>query len=80
MLAHSPPLPLIVDYLYDHIKGSHGIMDYLDNKVAAEDKEGVALALQHRNRVRRIRLQMPASIMEWFISAIDGEFPVLEYL
>jgi hypothetical protein len=80
MLAHSPPLPLIVDYLYDHIKGSHGIMDYLDNKVAAEDKEGVALALQHRNRVRRIRLQMPASIMEWFIAAIDGEFPVLEYL
>jgi hypothetical protein len=80
MLAHSPPLPLIIDYLYDHIKDYHDIMDDLEDNVTAEDKEGVALALQHRNRVRRIRLQMPISIMAWFIAAIDGEFPVLEYL
>jgi len=71
MLAHSPPLPLIIDYLHDHIKDHH-IMDY-----EAEDKKGVPLALQHRNRVRRIRLRTSVSVMKWLIA---GEFPVLEYL
>jgi hypothetical protein len=69
MLAHSPPLPLLLDHLYrerDH--------------VTAEDEEGVFLALQHRNRVRRIRLRMPLPNLQRLIVAIDGEFPVLEYL
>src|SRR6266851_10056546 len=67
MLAHSPPLPLILDHLYQ-------------DQVTAEDEEGVFLALQHRNRVRRIRLRMPLPNLERLIVAIDGEFPVLEYL
>jgi len=65
MLAHSPPLPLIIDHTDD---------------VSAEDEEGILLALQHRDRVRRIRLRMPASNLQKLIIAIDGEFPMLEYL
>jgi len=67
MLAQSSPLPLIIDYLDK-------------DPVTAEDEEGVVLALQHRNRVRRIRIQMPASNLQRLIRAIDGEFPMLEYL
>src|SRR6266851_2525520 len=70
MLAQSSPLPLIINYP----------RNYPRDQVTAEDEEGVVLALQHRNRVRRIRIQMPASNLERLIAAIDGEFPVLEYL
>ena len=45
MLAHSPPLPIVVNY-FDK-----------DHDITAEDKAGVILALQHRDRVRRIRLR-----------------------
>jgi len=38
------------------------------------------LALQHRDRVRRIRLQVPIQSLYNLITSIDGEFPVLEYL
>ena len=68
MLAHSPPLPLIIDRLDE------------DHRVTAEDEEGIILALQHRDRVRRIRLEMPASNLQRLITAIDDEFPMLEYL
>jgi hypothetical protein len=71
MLAHSPPLPLLLDHLYP---------DRERDRVTAEDEEGVFLALQNRNRVRRIRLRMPLPNLERLIVAIDGEFPVLEYL
>ena len=47
MLAHSPPLPLIIDY------------DSEIGDIGAEDEEGIAHALQQRDRVRRIRLWMP---------------------
>jgi hypothetical protein len=66
MLAHSPPLPLTID---------HYVSD-----VTAEDEEGILLALQHRERVRRIRLVMPISSLRKLITAIDGEFPALEVL
>ena len=68
MLAHSPPLPLIIDYLDE----SH--------EITAEDEENIMLALQHHDRVRRIRLQMPILNLRKFIIAIDEEFPMLEYL
>ena len=67
MLAHSPPLPLIIDYL-DEVH------------TTAEVQESVVLALRHRDRVRRIRLQLPPRNLQRLISAIDGEFPMLEYL
>ena len=39
MLAHSPPLPIIIDHL-----GS-------DRDITSDDKKGIMLALQHRDRV-----------------------------
>ncbi|KAF8490316.1 hypothetical protein F5888DRAFT_1741582 [Russula emetica] len=40
MLAHSPPLPLIID----------------QGRNVTEDEEGIVLALEQRDRVRRVRL------------------------
>jgi len=68
MLAHSPPLPLIIDFFEE------------GHDLAAEDEANILLALQHRDRVRRIRLVMPASNAGNLITAIDDEFPILEYL
>jgi hypothetical protein len=70
MLAHSPPLPLVVDYF-------HG-SEYSD--IAAEDEEGLTLALEQRDRVRRIRLRMGITNLQKFIVAISGEYPILRYL
>ena len=50
ILAHSPPFPLVIDY-----NDEEGIRE-----VTAEDEKGIILALELRDRVRRIRLQMPA--------------------
>jgi hypothetical protein len=68
MLAHSPPLPLIIDHLSS------------DYDLFAEDEEDILLALQHRDRVRRIRLRMPAWDLQRLLISIDEEFPRLEYL
>jgi len=48
----------------------------IDTKV----EDGIILALQHRTRVRRIRLLMPMPNLRKLISAIDNEFPMLEFL
>ena len=68
MLKHSPLLPLIIDY------GDE------DREVTAQDEEGILLALRRRRRVRRIRLGSHISKLRKLVVAIDGEFPVLEYL
>jgi len=68
MLAHSPPLPLIIDHLDEH----HGI--------TPEDEERILLALQHRDRVRRIRLMMPVPSLQKIIIALGKVFSMLEYL
>jgi hypothetical protein len=68
MLAHSPPLPLAIDY------GDE------DRELAAQDEDGILLALRRRRRVRLIRFRMPASNLRKFVVAMDGEFPSLEYL
>ena len=67
MLAHSPSLPLTVDY-----RGEDGI--------AAEDEEGILLALEQRHRVRHLRLVFPIQNLQRFVMAIDDGFPILEYL
>jgi hypothetical protein len=67
MLAHSPPLPLTVDY--------HSVYD-----ITAEDEEGILLALEQRHRVRHLRLAFPDQILRKLVMAIDEEFPILEYL
>jgi hypothetical protein len=69
MLAHSPPaLPLIIDHFED------------DQYLTPEDEKGIILALQHRDRVRRIRIMKPTPILQKLINALDGEFPILEFL
>jgi len=68
MLAHSPPFPLVID----HVDQSRPI--------TAEDEEQIMLALQHPDRVRRIRLLVPTQNLQKFIAAMDKEFPILEYL
>ena len=69
MLAHSPPFPIIID----HFPTDN------DNCATANDVEGIVLALEHRDRVRRIRLRISVS-MEKVVVLMDGEFPMLEYL
>jgi len=68
MLAHSPPLPLVIDYLDE------------DCNITAEDKEGVSLALKQPTRIRCIRLVMSFQDLQKFVMAIDDELPILEYL
>jgi len=71
MLAHSPILPLVVDYA-DETRGW-----------TEEDGEGLSFALlpEHRDRVRRIRLLVRDSYLWNFVAALfDGTFPALEYL
>jgi hypothetical protein len=68
MLAHSPSLPLIIDYDDEH------------DALTAEDEEAIVLALGHRHRVRRIRLAMPFPNLQKLIVAMDEDYPVLEYL
>ena len=70
MLAHSPPaIPLIID---------HSDGGYQD--LTAEEEDGIILALKHSDRVRRIRLLKPIPILQRIIIALDGEFPILEFL
>jgi hypothetical protein len=64
MLAHSPPLPLVVDYLDD---------------ITADEEEGIIFALEQRDRVRRIRIQLPVPKLQKLIT-ITEEYPILEYL
>jgi len=69
MLAHSPPLPLIID---------HFGLD--DHDITADEEEGIILALQHRDRVRRIRLDAAVPNLQRLILMMDKEFPTLESL
>jgi hypothetical protein len=68
MLAHSPPLPLVIEY------------DYEDPDMAAEDEEGFMLAFRERGRVRRVRLRMPVLTLQKLVTAISEGYPKLEYL
>ena len=71
MLSHSPPLPLVIDF-FDG-----------DCDLSAEDEEGIILALEQRDRVHRIRIQMPVSSgpnVQRLIVAFNEEYPMLEYL
>jgi hypothetical protein len=68
MLAHSHSLPLVIDYLDRY------------RDIPAEDEERAILALKQRSRVRRIRLKLSATNLQKLIVAIEGEYPILEYL
>ena len=69
MLAHSPPLPLIVHYPME------------GRDITTDDEQGIILALKQRDRVLRVRLTtQDTSLLEKFIAVMDEEFPILEYL
>jgi hypothetical protein len=68
MLAYSPPLPLVIEWLYE------------DSDVGTEDEGGLMLALKQRDRVRRIRLVVSVQNSQKLFTTINEEFPILEYL
>jgi len=68
MLAHSPALPLIVDYVDQ------------DREMTLQDEDGILIALGHLDRIRRIRLRLPVSNLQRVIVAMDEKFPMLDYL
>ena len=68
MLAHFPPLPLVIIYN----DSSHDF--------TPEDEGGIMFALEHRDRVQRIYLEVPVPGLQKVIKALDNQFPMLEYL
>ncbi|KAF8259153.1 hypothetical protein EI94DRAFT_1752348 [Lactarius quietus] len=68
MLSHSPPLPLII--YYPEIPG----------KISAADEESAIFALQHHERVRRIHIAAPTTVLCKLFKAMDCEMPMLERL
>ena len=64
MLAHSPHLPLAIDYRLGE----------------NDDDEGAILALKQYGRVRHVRLVMSVTSLQKLIVAMDDEYPILEYL
>jgi len=68
MLAHSPSLPLVLDYIDEN------------RVITAEEEKRIMLALGQRDRVRRIRLLMRIQVLRKVITDIDDKFPVLEFL
>ena len=52
-LAHSPPLPLAIDYVRDA------------NVEDEADEEGTILAFKQRDRVRYARLYLPTTILQF---------------
>jgi hypothetical protein len=59
MLAHSPHLPLIIDYYFS------------SKDLDREDEEGAILALKQRDRVHRVRLRMPVTSLQKLVSVMD---------
>ena len=68
MLAHSPPLRLVIDYT-DKYRG-----------ISAEEEEEIVLALGQRERVRRVRFWLSVPNLRKLTVALEEEYPVLEYL
>ena len=68
MLAHSPPLPLVIDYR-DKFRD-----------VTVEDEGETILPLKQRGRVLRVRLIAPVTSLQRFIAAMDDEYPILKFL
>jgi hypothetical protein len=67
MLAHSPPFPLVLEYVE------------IGRDITINDEDGIILALKQRGRVLRVRLFNVTSLQK-FIAAMDEEYPILEYL
>ena len=68
MLAHSPPLPLIIDH------------DDNNHDLTPEDERGIMFAFENCDRVQRIRLCMSVPSIQKVIKAMNDQLPMLEYL
>ncbi|KAH9955673.1 hypothetical protein BC827DRAFT_1158106 [Russula dissimulans] len=68
MLEHAPPLPLVIDLLDP------------DRPATEKDHEGITLALEHRDRIRRIGLRDCVPLLSTINKALQAEFPILEHL
>ena len=68
MLAHSPRLSLAIDYSLKY------------DDITEEDEERAILALKQRDRIRRVRLDMPVASLRRLVAAMDEEYPILEHL
>ncbi|KAH9172510.1 hypothetical protein EDB89DRAFT_885835 [Lactarius sanguifluus] len=67
-LDHLPPLPLFIDYRYT------------DVTISEQDELALSQALRLRNRVRRIDLHLPSSILRKFLMLMEAPFPILGHL
>ena len=56
------------------------VINYQDDGIIVEVKEGAILALKQYDRVRRICLLMPVTSLQKLTVAMDDEYPILEYL
>jgi hypothetical protein len=63
--SHSHSLPLDIDYF---------------DEITTDDEEGAILALEQRDRVRRVRLTMPDMELQELVMATVEKYPILEYL
>jgi len=68
MLESSPPLPLVVSYNHPH------------RFLTAGEEKVLLFALQQRDRIRTIYLQMPLRCLRKIVTAFDDKFPMLELL
>jgi len=69
MLAHSPPLPLVIDKL------GPSLLSEIEDHVGT-----IKLALRHHDRVRRIRIAVFLPYLPNLFNCMDKEFPILEHL
>ena len=81
MLAHSPRLPLSIDY-FAPLSGNTDTFDIngKSDKFTVEDEENLILALKQRDRICRLRLRVPVPSLQKFLKTLDDEYPILEYL
>ena len=68
MLSHSPPLPLIIYY------------PAIPDEISVADEESAIWALLQCDRVRRIHVAAPTTVLCNFFEVMDCEFPMLERL
>ncbi|KAI9435925.1 hypothetical protein H4582DRAFT_490491 [Lactarius indigo] len=69
-LAHLPSLPLVIDYQDGTATGVIG----------AKDELGMSQALQLRDRVRRVVLNIPPEGLYKLLILMDDSYPILEHL
>jgi hypothetical protein len=67
-LDHLPPLPLFIKY------------QCTNATMKGQDELGISHALLLRDRVRRIDLVLPPSILHKFLLLMDVPFPILEHI